>query len=271
MVLISVADVPERLRPALLQVLTACSNDCRVRAAWLEGSFARGEADAWSDIDLHLIVEEPETFGAVEWLAALMPLLLADSIPGLPGAFICLTPDWVHIDLNLHSLEEELRQETTRRVLVDKDALIPSTSSPEFSSRRPFFPAQQAQIFLYLMGNAVTALQRGDLIALSQTTVMMRDGLLIPLMLAENGIPNETGAKRVARHLTTEQQDCLERLPAIGLTEIGLREAQRTLALEYLTRARRLAEACTAVWPAELERAAKQLWLHELGIDLATP
>jgi predicted nucleotidyltransferase len=268
MVLITAADIPDRLRPALLQLLAACSDDPRVRAAWLEGSFARGEADAWSDIDLHLIVEEPETFGAVEWLGALMPLVLADAIPGLSGAFICLTPDWVHIDLNLHSLEEELRQETTRQVLVDKDALIPSTSAAEISSGPPFFPAQQTQIFLYLMGNAVTAFLRGDLIALSQTTVMMRDGLLIPLMLAENGILNETGAKRVARHLTTEQQDCLERLPAIGLTEIGLREAQRTLAVEYLARARRLADVCHAVWPTELELAATRLWRHELGIDL---
>ncbi|MBT2549003.1 aminoglycoside 6-adenylyltransferase [Arthrobacter sp. ISL-65] len=268
MVLITAADVPARLRPALLQLLAACSDDLRVRAAWLEGSFARGEADAWSDIGLHLIVEEPETFGAVEWLGSLMPLVLADAIPGLSAAFICLTRDWVHIDLNLHSVEDELRQETPRQVLVDKDALIPSTSAAEVSSGPPFFPAQQTQIFLYLMGNAVTAFQRGDLIALSQTTVMMRDGLLIPLMLAENGILNETGAKRVARHLTTEQQDCLERLPAIGLTEIGLREAQRTLAVEYLTRARRLADVCHAIWPTELELAATRLWRHELGIDL---
>ncbi|QCO96757.1 hypothetical protein FCN77_02275 [Arthrobacter sp. 24S4-2] len=134
-----VAEVPARLRPALLQMLAACNDEHRVRAAWLEGSFARGGADEWSDIDLHLIVEEPETFGAVEWLGSLMPLVLADAIPGLPGAFICLTPDWLHIDLNLHSLEEELRQETTRQVLVDKDALIPSTSKAGVSPGAPFF------------------------------------------------------------------------------------------------------------------------------------
>ncbi|MDQ0616864.1 aminoglycoside 6-adenylyltransferase [Arthrobacter globiformis] len=267
MTLIS-ADVPARLRPALLQLLAACSDDGRVRAAWLEGSFARGEADAWSDIDLHLIVEEPDTFGAVEWLGSLMPLVLADAIPGIARAFICLTPDWVHVDLNLHSLEDELRQGTMRQVLVDKDALVASEYAAGVSSAEPFFPGQQAQIFLYLMGSTVTALHRNDLLALSQTTVMMRDGLLIPLMLAENGIVIGTGAKRIARHLTREQQDCLARLPAIGLTETGLREAQRALAAEYLVRARQLADVCHAAWPAELERAAKRLWRHELEIDL---
>jgi predicted nucleotidyltransferase len=35
--------------------------DERVRAAWLEGSFATGTADASSDLDLHLAVTD-ETF-----------------------------------------------------------------------------------------------------------------------------------------------------------------------------------------------------------------
>jgi predicted nucleotidyltransferase len=34
--------------------------DERVLACWLEGSFARGSADAWSDVDLHIAVSDEE-------------------------------------------------------------------------------------------------------------------------------------------------------------------------------------------------------------------
>ncbi|MEX2032526.1 MAG: nucleotidyltransferase domain-containing protein, partial [Dehalococcoidia bacterium] len=32
--------------------------DGRVRAAWLQGSFARGDQDAWSDVDFYVAVED---------------------------------------------------------------------------------------------------------------------------------------------------------------------------------------------------------------------
>ena len=261
-------DVPVRLRATLLHIIGACRSDLRFRAVWLQGSLARGLGDDWSDIDLHVAVEDVQDFDAVEWLASLLPLVLADAIPGLPGAFICLTPEWVHIDLNVHALTDELPGRLPRRVLLDRTASVSDVPEAGRPAGRAFFPGQQAQIFLHFMGKAVAAVHRADWIALSDTTVAMRDSLLIPLMLAENGIRADPGEKRIARHLNEEQKDSLQRLPAIGLTERDLREAQQALAVEYLTRARRLADVCGAVWPAELEQAAKQLWLRELGIHL---
>lgn len=46
-----------RERDALLDRITqTLADDRRICAAWLSGSFGRGEADAWSDLDLHLAV-----------------------------------------------------------------------------------------------------------------------------------------------------------------------------------------------------------------------
>lgn len=39
----------------IVQLLEA---DHRVAAAWLSGSFGRGEADDWSDLDLHVAIKE---------------------------------------------------------------------------------------------------------------------------------------------------------------------------------------------------------------------
>jgi predicted nucleotidyltransferase len=48
-----------RRRDALLnRIVDLLSADRRVGAAWLSGSFGRGEADEWSDLDLHVAVED---------------------------------------------------------------------------------------------------------------------------------------------------------------------------------------------------------------------
>ena len=95
----TLADVPARLRPTLRMLLTSSADDERIRSVWLEGSLARGIADDWSDLDLHLAVTDPESFAATDWLESQVHLVLSDAIPGVTGAFICLTSDWVHIDL----------------------------------------------------------------------------------------------------------------------------------------------------------------------------
>lgn len=248
----------------LRMLLTKCIDDERIRSAWLEGSLARGLADDWSDIDLHLAVSEPEDFAAVEWLDSQVRLVLSDAIPGLTGAFVCLTSDWIHIDLNVHSSENELPSDGTRRILLDRDALFQDRPTALRQPGQPFFPAQDVQIFLYFLGKTVAAVHRGDLIALSRATAMMRDRLLVNLLLAENGIRSETINKRIDRHLSDEQMQCLRGVNAFGLSEASIREAQQTMATAYLGRARKLAKECKAAWPLELEQATKHLLHREL-------
>lgn len=252
----------------LNRLAEACNHDADVRAAWLGGSLARGIADDWSDIDLHLAVTTPDGFDAVAWVGALTPFVLADQIPAVPGGFVFLTPDWVHIDVIVHATDGLDQGTLPARVLLDRDGVVRDVSGGEITAGEPYLPAEQVRLFLYFMGNAVTVLHRGELMALSQGTAAMRDQLLVPLMLAENGIRKDDGAKRLNRYLTGEQLACLAALPPVGLQEPGLREAQRALAADYLPRARRLAARCNAEWPAELERAAVELWRRELGIAL---
>lgn len=268
-----VGDAPARLLPVLDLLLSGCGSDGRIRSAWLEGSFAVGLEDEWSDIDLHVLVDSSEGFDAVSWLRSLTPLVLADAIPGLSDAYICLTPEWVHIDLVVHTPSDELDQRTARRMLVDKDPriVVPFERVAQVPQPAPvgsWFPQQQVQIFLYLMGTAVASLHRGDIIALAQTTTTMRDRLLVQLMLAENGIKVETASKRLTGNLTEEQLECLQHLPALALNESRQREALRAIAAVYLTRAQRLATKCRKDWPTGLELATKRLWSEELGVDL---
>lgn len=249
-------------------LVEACNEHADVRAAWLGGSLARGIGDDWSDIDLHLAVTEPDGFDAVAWLSALVPIVMAEHIPGVPGGFIFVTPDWVHVDVIVHAVEGLDQGELPARVLLDRDGVVRDVRGGPTTPGEPYFPAEQVRLFLYFMGNAVTVLHRAELAALSHGTAAMRDQLLVPLMLAENGIRKDDGAKRLNRYLTDEQLAVLAALPPVGLDEAGLREGQRALATDYLPRARRLATRCDAVWPVDLERAAVELWHRELGIAL---
>ncbi|MBT8162558.1 MULTISPECIES: aminoglycoside 6-adenylyltransferase [Arthrobacter] len=257
-------DVPRRLKPTVEMLFKNCFNDQRIRSAWLEGSLAQGSADDWSDIDLHLVVRETENFAAIDWLESQVHLVLADAIPGLPSSFICLTSSWIHIDVNVHSSETQLTSGESRRVLLARDALIQDIISAPSPRGQAFFPAQDVQIFLYFLGKTIASVHRGDLIALSQTTAMMRDRLLVNLLLAENGIQSGTLNKRIGQHLSDEQVHCLQEIPVFGFSELSIRDAQQKLAAVYLARARKLAEECGAAWPIELEQATKNLWHREL-------
>lgn len=263
--------VPARLGPALDIVSDACRRDPRIDAAWLGGSVARGIADDWSDLDVHLAVADADSFDVPSWVTAALPVVLVDAIPGLQNAFIVVTPDWVHLDIVVHPASEDLADHLPCLPLKDtRNRLTPTDGGPD-APGEPYFPAQQVQIFLYFMGNAVTVLHRDELIALSQGTAVMRDQYLVPLMLAENGVHKNDGAKRLNRYLTADQRDALAALPAFTVTESALRSAQKAIAGEYLTRARALARRCGAPWPTELEQAVRDLWRRELGIFLPGP
>src|ERR671911_221465 len=44
----------------LARVSSVLEADARVTCAWLSGSYGRGEADEWSDLDLHVAVDDEQ-------------------------------------------------------------------------------------------------------------------------------------------------------------------------------------------------------------------
>ena len=82
------------------------ASDVRVLGTWLEGSFAKGTADRYSDIDIHLLIteENKETFqdGLESWLSDIQPLVLfKDTFPG--QMMTCITTAGLRVDVWLHT------------------------------------------------------------------------------------------------------------------------------------------------------------------------
>ena len=77
-------------REALLHRVTSIlSSDERVVAAWLSGSFGRGEGDEWADYDLHLAIEDDALASFLAGRRAFYESvgrvsLVQDEIPGQP-------------------------------------------------------------------------------------------------------------------------------------------------------------------------------------------
>jgi predicted nucleotidyltransferase len=251
--------------------VTACEAEPSILAAWVGGSLARDTADDWSDIDLHLFVAHHEALGTgvAAWFARTMPVVLSDEIPGVRGGFIFVTPEWIHVDVIVHGAQSFSQDEFPARVLLDPQGLVRDIpASAEQMVGGPYVPLDQVRLYLYFMGVTVTVIHRREWLALAQGAAGFRDSLLIPLMLAENGVRKTDGAKRLNRYLTAEQIAALQGLPPIGSDPEELVSAHTAIAREYLTRARRLAVLLDEPWPTALEQASLGLWRRELGIHL---
>lgn len=82
------------------------NSDARILAVWLEGSFAKGTADRYSDIDIHLLVAEADKaafqHGLESWLSDIQPLVLfKDRFPG--QMMTCITTVGLRLDVWLHA------------------------------------------------------------------------------------------------------------------------------------------------------------------------
>jgi hypothetical protein len=242
----------------------------RVLAAWLAGSHARGEADAYSDVDIHcLIADEDAGWFTEHWqeiAGAIMPAEMQHGLAGLIGG-VCVSGDWLHLDLFFYP-RSSFDPATIEKCapLFDRtgafDATRPTRPKPPEISTRTF------ESFLYIMGQLVVTLGRGEhLVALSGVTAI-RDAFLVPLFLAESGSARRGGAKRLNPYLTAEQRAFLESVPAAAADRESILAAIAPMAAEYLRRARAYAATHGIEWPGRFEASTVAHLRHHLGLEI---
>ena len=217
------------------------SADERVLAAYLVGGFAVGMGDAFSDVDLQIIVAkeaaEDVADSWVELIHRIAPTVWIQPFSTLaPGALsrtsaggLCITPEWMHFDVVFRAEGEIDAHAVVGMVpLFDKAALLRGEPVPRADRRTdPFYPEVTVNFFLYMIGNVVSAIGRDEPVPASNGVIMMRDVGLVGLLLAEQGwaTTREHNAgnpfpftKRLRRYLTDEQNALLESLPALSPT-----------------------------------------------------
>src|SRR5690606_19086707 len=99
---------------SLVEVLTsALAADTRVRAAWLGGSLGEDAGDAWSDVDIVVLVDEQDRAAClVDYRAdrpGIPPLVLSHIVYG--RVLAAITPDWARFDLSFLTADELAAQD----------------------------------------------------------------------------------------------------------------------------------------------------------------
>jgi hypothetical protein len=189
------------------------------------GSLTRGTADAYSDLDLVVEVDDPESFDGCAALADATPTVL---LRAMPFGAIAITPEWLRVDL----------------------VVAPRGGDGGPPAPQPTDVDGLAEEFLRVLGLLAIVVAREEWIVASDGAWLLRS-FLVRLLLAENGEGLMTGVKRLNEKLTAEQRELVESLPPIVATRDGVIASHVAIADAFLPRARRLATR----WPESLEEA----------------
>ena len=200
---------------------------------------------------------------------AFTPTVMASTFPGGQVGGYALTPEWIHVDLSVHS-ENDLEFPDRRPVmpLFDRLERVPTIPGSPIPEGEPYFPGDAVELYFYFLGKMVAAVARNEPLLLNNGVVAERDLCLTRLFYGERGLTHSGGAKRVRPFLTAEQYDTLVALPAIDGTLDHCIDAALALARVFVERGRALAARTRAAWPYELERATVEHVERNLGVSI---
>ncbi|MBM7789501.1 aminoglycoside 6-adenylyltransferase [Tenggerimyces flavus] len=256
----ALAPLPEGYRTLFDRLLTVVEHDERIRALWLSGSLARGDADAGSDLDVLLAVADDDRDGFAEnwreWLATITPTLIARPLTFAPGSFYSLTRDCERLDVVVETVTTA-RTTTpfrTRLVVLDRDGLHEDLPDPE----PPKLPDRErmewiVEEFFRLLAIFVPVnLVRKDYL-LGVVGVQGTRQMLHELFVNANQPLPATGVKQWSSKLTPAQRALMESLPPLDATRESLVPAMLATAEAFRTAGREALEAQGIPWPEDLD------------------
>jgi predicted nucleotidyltransferase len=245
-----------------------------VEALWLAGSLGKGQGDAFSDVDLLVLVADGAAAEVSAWLARdLVPALAVVLVNSLYGGRVLnmVTADWARFDLTLVQREDLQR--------YDASALTPifnkGGSNPPVQPQTPYrtSPAELSKLvneFLRVIGLTPVAMGREEY-QLALNGVDLQRRMTMGLMLEENSVSPAARGGALHRNLllTAEQRDALQALPTIAAERSSILAGNIAFATLFLPRARRLAAEIGMDWPTNFEDATRRRLKRTLGLDLA--
>jgi len=244
--------------------------DARIKAAWLEGSLGRGNADRYSDLDIHLLLAEavlPDFKTQVEaWLTEIRPLVLFNLL--FDGKMVnALTQDGLRLDMWLHSGET---------MAVDPAKVLVLQATPSSLTFDKAVPPQDpiaiarglervTKEFWRCISLTPAVTGRAELI-IGFIGLSVEINLLTELLLTGHGIVRDTGVKNLNHFLPADTRQAIEAaLTLDGLSQASLVQAHLSLARIVQTEGRTIAEKHQFAYPDALEAAV----LRYVGQELA--
>lgn len=241
-------------------------------ALFLAGSFGRGTADEWSDVDL-LALAKPEHHAALaaQWrevLEAITPVVFWQELNRGGILLNAISEDWLRCDL---SITDTLgaRAKNTIRPLFDP-ANIHGTLPDSLPPKGPDTGTVRYLIheFIRMMGLIPVAAGRGEYVTMVLGVGMMR-GHFEALLMQDVTNPDPGGILHQSRLLGPEQMALLRSLPYPPPERDAVIAANFAIAREFMPRARAMAERLDIEWPEAFEAATRKRLRLTLGEELA--
>lgn len=259
------------MQTQFIQSLTAAAeSDPRIRAAWLAGSFGKGIADRWSDVDAHLLIDPAHSddfeAGIRGWLEALRPLVLYRLLFG--GQMVnAMTDEGLRLDVWLHSGETAEVVEGHTRVLHAEEGALAWQPNPgtELSQAAAAAELERAiPEFWRCVAMLPVPLGRDEKI------IGAAGNFLITLLLTDvlslaSGVRKDRGVKALNGFLPDEYRRLVE--DAIALPEL----THEALARYQLRLARLIQEHGPAIceqWGVDYPRALEEAALGYVAREL---
>jgi hypothetical protein len=246
------------------------ANQEALRGLFLAGSFGRGTADEWSDVDLvALAAPDDHAALAASWrqlLHSITPIVFWQELSRGGLLINAVSEDWLRCDLIIvPPTGFGQRARNTVKPLIDRDGLyeaLPDALPP----REPNAGTVHYLIreFIRMLGLMPVGAGRGEYVTMVLGVGMMR-GHLETLLMQDVTAPDPGGILHQSTLLSPEQMALLASLPYPGPERDALIEANFAIAREFMPRARAMAERLGLAWPEEFEAATRRRLALTLG------
>ena len=260
----------------IARITTALGGIECVGAALLGGSYGRGEADDYSDVDVYVVVSNAEDIAMVlatlaDNVASVAPIVFSKTLPNA-RTINSITTEWLRFDFTVVTRAEVVyfaRDEI--KPLFDRLNVV-ETLRATAEQRRNLSPEALLDIvneFIRVLGLSVVVNGRDDLV-LAQTGANLLRDMLIRVMSFENAPQTQRGALSLRRSLTPDQFETLLKLPALEATWPSTFARTQVVAEQFFPRARALAKQLGTAWPEEFARVTLAHLDEKLGLKIRT-
>ena len=253
-----------RERDAVLaRFVEACRNDDRIVAAFLAGSFARGEADQHSDLDLCVVAADgafEQVVGDRDRLTSMLgDVLFLEDFGNQVLVFAILANG---TDIELHVVRQRELGEIRagpHRVLVDDHGVLEGVTFPLPDHDRTLQTEELRNVvtwFWHDLSHFAAAIERHQLWWAAGQLEQLR-GYCVRLARIDHGaevMAEEPYWKLDAEMPTTSLEPL--RSTFVPMERQAMLDAARTLLAFFRSRAPKAAEAAGLAYPAELDRLA---------------
>lgn len=259
----------------IASVTDALADNPAIRGLFLAGSFGRGTADAWSDVDFIAIVSADHVATVADtWrqtLEGITPIVFWNALPRGILVLNAISAEWLRCDISIVTPEQfGRRARNTVKPLIDRDGIYDGLPG-SLPQRQPDADTVSYLIheFIRMLGLMPVGLGRAEYVTMVLGVGMMR-GHLEALLMQDVTEPDPGGMLHQSRLLPPEQMQMLTALPYPGPQRDDLIAANLAVARQFMPRARAMAQRLDIAWPDAFEAATRARLAQTLGEAVAT-